>query len=200
MRISIDKWIKRFLRHLLTFVLCALGLIGVVRADLLSDLTDGQHVLMIRHADAPGVGDPAGYKLDQCATQRNLGEYGRRQSVAIGQWLADRKVQSAKMFSSAWCRCIDTATLMNKGPVKIEVALGSFFDDMRRRDTQNRALQSLIAANLKAYPKQPLIYVTHHVNIEAFTGQAIGVGDIVVARVTPEGRYVSHQTFSSPRP
>ena len=200
MHISIDKWIKQFLRNLLTFVLCALGLIGVVRADLLSDLTDGQHVLMIRHADAPGVGDPAGYKLDQCATQRNLGEYGRRQSVAIGQWLADRKVQSAKMFSSAWCRCIDTATLMSKGPVKIEVALGSFFDDMRQRDTQNRALQSLIAANLKAYPKQPLIYVTHHVNIEAFTGQAIGVGDIVVARVTPEGRYVSHQTFSSPRP
>jgi phosphohistidine phosphatase SixA len=200
MHISIDKWMKQFLRNLLTFVLCALGLIGVVRADLLSDLTDGQHVLMIRHADAPGVGDPAGYKLDQCATQRNLGEYGRRQSVAIGQWLADRKVQSAKMFSSAWCRCIDTATLMNKGPVKIEVALGSFFDDMRQRDTQNRALQSLIAANLKAYPKQPLIYVTHHVNIEAFTGQAIGVGDIVVARVTPEGRYVSHQTFSSPRP
>ena len=174
--------------------------IGVAQADLLADLTDGQHVLMIRHADAPGMSDPSGYKLDQCATQRNLGEYGRRQSVAIGQWLADRKIQSAKMFSSAWCRCIDTATLMNKGPVQIEAALGSFFGDMSRRDMQNRALQSLIASNLKAYPKQPLIYVTHHVNIAAFTGQAIGVGDIVVARVTPEGRYVSHQTFTSPRP
>ena len=88
--------------------------IGVAQADLLADLTDGQHVLMIRHADAPGISDPSGYKLDQCASQRNLGEYGRRQSVAIGQWLADRKIQSAKMFSSAWCRCIDTATLMNK--------------------------------------------------------------------------------------
>jgi phosphohistidine phosphatase SixA len=174
--------------------------IGVAQADLLADLTDGQHVLMIRHADAPGISDPSGYKLDQCATQRNLGEYGRRQSVAIGQWLADRKIQSAKMFSSAWCRCIDTATLMHKGPVQIEAALGSFFGDMSRRDMQNRALQSLIASNLKAYPKQPLIYVTHHVNIAAFTGQAIGVGDIVVARVTPEGRYVSHQTFASPRP
>jgi phosphohistidine phosphatase SixA len=174
--------------------------IGVAQADLLADLTDGQHVLMIRHADAPGISDPSGYKLDQCATQRNLGEYGRRQSVAIGQWLADRKIQSAKKFSSAWCRCIDTATLMNKGPVQIEAALGSFFGDMSRRDMQNRALQSLIASNLKAYPKQPLVYVTHHVNIAAFTGQAIGVGDIVVARVTPEGRYVSHQTFASPRP
>jgi len=185
---------------LVIVVLSMLSLAGIARADLLSDLTDGQHVMMIRHADAPGVGDPAGYKLGQCATQRNLGEYGRRQSVAIGQWLADRKVQSAKMFSSAWCRCMDTATLMNKGPVRVEPALGSFFDDMSQRDAQNRALQSLIASNLKAYPKQPLIYVTHHVNIEAFTGQAIGVGDIVVARVTPDGKYVSHQTFSSPRP
>lgn len=200
MRVVMKKLLGRFLRSVAAVSLCTLSALGVAQADLLGDLTDGQHVLMIRHADAPGVGDPTGYKLDQCSTQRNLGEYGRRQSVAIGQWLADRKVQSAKMFSSAWCRCVDTATLMNKGPVKIEAALGSFFDDMRQRDSQNRALQSLIAANLKAYPKQPLIYVTHHVNIEAFTGQAIGVGDIVVARVTPEGRYVSHQTFSSPRP
>ncbi len=200
MRISMDKWLERCLRNVVVFIFCTLGSVGIAQADLLKDLTDGQHVLMIRHADAPGVGDPAGYKLDQCATQRNLGEYGRRQSVAIGQWLADRKVQSAKMFSSAWCRCIDTATLMNKGPVVVESALGSFFDDMRRREAQNLALQTLIASNLKMYPKQPLIYVSHHVNIEAFTGQAIGVGDIVVARVTPEGRYVSHQTFASPRP
>ena len=193
-------YVKNVVLKLVVVIVSMLSLAGIARADLLSDLTDGQHVMMIRHADAPGVGDPAGYKLDQCATQRNLGEYGRRQSVAIGQWLADRKVQSAKMFSSAWCRCMDTATLMNKGPVRVEPALGSFFDDMSQRDAQNRALQSLIASNLKAYPKQPLIYVTHHVNIEAFTGQAIGVGDIVVARITPDGKYVSHQTFSSPRP
>ena len=193
-------YVKNVVLKLVVVIVSMLSLAGIARADLLRDLTDGQHVMMIRHANAPGVGDPAGYKLDQCATQRNLGEYGRRQSVAIGQWLADRKVQSAKMFSSAWCRCMDTATLMNKGPVRVEPALGSFFDDMSQRDAQNRALQSLIASNLKAYPKQPLIYVTHHVNIEAFTGQAIGVGDIVVARVTPDGKYVSHQTFSSPRP
>ena len=193
-------YVKNVVLKLVVVIVSMLSLAGIARADLLRDLTDGQHVMMIRHADAPGVGDPAGYKLDQCATQRNLGEYGRRQSVAIGQWLADRKVQSAKMFSSAWCRCMDTATLMNKGPVRVEPALGSFFDDMSQRDAQNRALQSLIASNLKAYPKQPLIYVTHHVNIEAFTGQAIGVGDIVVARVTLDGKYVSHQTFSSPRP
>jgi phosphohistidine phosphatase SixA len=196
----INFFSKNSVLKLVVILMSLLSLSGVARADLLSDLTDGQHVMMIRHADAPGVGDPAGYKLDACKTQRNLGEYGRRQSVAIGKWLADRKVQNAKMFSSAWCRCIDTATLMDKGPVVVEPALGSFFDNMSQRDAQNRALQVLIASNLKTYPKQPLIYVTHHVNIEAFTGQAIGVGDLVLARVTPEGRYVSHQTFSSPRP
>lgn len=197
---NLNMFAKNVVLRLVVILMSLLSLSGVARADLLSDLTDGQHVMMIRHADAPGVGDPAGYKLDACKTQRNLGEYGRRQSVAIGKWLADRKVQSAKMFSSAWCRCIDTATLMDKGPVVVEPALGSFFDDMTQRDAQNRAFQLLIASNLKTYPKQALIYVTHHVNIEAFTGQAIGVGDIVLARVTPEGRYVSHQTFSSPRP
>ena len=123
-------YVKNVVLKLVVVIVSMLSLAGIARADLLSDLTDGQHVMMIRHADAPGVGDPAGYKLGQCATQRNLGEYGRRQSVAIGQWLADRKVQSAKMFSSAWCRCMDTATLMNKGPVRVEPALGSFFDDM----------------------------------------------------------------------
>ena len=196
----IDTYLKRFASAVLMALVCLFSLTGIARADLLSNLTNGEYVLMIRHADAPGVGDPGGYKLDQCATQRNLGDYGRKQSIAIGQWLADRKIQSAKMFSSAWCRCVDTATLMNKGPVLIEPALGSFFDDMRRRDAQNSALQNLIAANLKAFPKQPLIYVTHHVNIEAFTGQAIGVGDIVLARVASDGRYVSHQTYPSPRP
>mgnify|MGYP000151959516 CR=1 FL=1 len=58
-----------------------------VSANLASDLNDGQHVLLMRHADAPGYGDPQGYRLDQCSSQRNLGDYGKKQSVAIGEWL-----------------------------------------------------------------------------------------------------------------
>ena len=63
-------------------------------AGLIDDLTDGQHVLLMRHADAPGVGDPAGYRLDQCSTQRNLGEVGRQQSALIGRWLTAQGVSS----------------------------------------------------------------------------------------------------------
>ena len=169
-------------------------------AGLLEDLTDGQHVLLMRHADAPGVGDPPGYKLDQCSTQRNLGEMGRQQSVLIGRWLTAQGLSSAKIFSSAWCRCTDTARLLALGPVTIEPLLNSFFDDMSLAKSQTTALQTFVSASLKVAPKQPLILVTHHVNIEAFTGRVVAVGDMVLARVKPDGSHVSHQVFPSPRP
>jgi phosphohistidine phosphatase SixA len=169
-------------------------------AGLLEDLTDGQHVLLMRHADAPGVGDPPGYRLDQCSTQRNLGEVGRQQSVLIGRWLTEQGVSSTKIFSSAWCRCTETARLLAMGTVTVEPSLNSFFDDMSLAKPQTAALQKFIAAGLMSQPKQPLILVTHHVNIEAFTGRIVAVGDMVLVRVNPDGSHASHQVFPSPRP
>lgn len=169
-------------------------------AGLLEDLTDGQHVLLMRHADAPGVGDPAGYRLDQCLTQRNLGEVGRQQSVLIGRWLTAQGVSTPKIFSSAWCRCVDTGRLLALGSVTVEQSLNSFFDDMSLANSQTAALQRFITASLKAHPKQPLILVTHHVNIQSLTGRAVSVGDMVLVRVKADGSHVSHQVFPSPRP
>ncbi len=169
-------------------------------AGLIDDLTDGQHVLLMRHADAPGVGDPPGYRLDQCSTQRNLGEVGRQQSALIGRWLTAQGVSSPKIFSSAWCRCVDTARLLALGAVSVEPSLNSFFDDMSLANRQTDALQRFITASLKAHPKQPLILVTHHVNIQALTGRAVPVGDMVLVRVKSDGSHVSHQVFPSPRP
>jgi Histidine phosphatase superfamily (branch 1) len=101
-----------------------------VSANLATDLSAGQHVLLMRHADAPGYSDPAGYQLNQCSTQRNLGEYGKKQAILIGEWLKNQGVTSADLVSSPWCRCIDTAKLLDKGAVQISPVLGSFFDDM----------------------------------------------------------------------
>ncbi len=168
-------------------------------AGLFEDLTDGQHVLLIRHADAPGVGDPPGYRLDQCSTQRNLGEVGRQQSVLIGRWLTAQGVSTPKIFSSAWCRCVDTGRLLALGSVTVEPSLNSFFDDMSLATSQTASLQRFITASLKAHPKQPLILVTHHVNIQSLTGRAVSVGDMVLVRVKPDGSHVSHQVFPSPR-
>lgn len=169
-------------------------------AGLLEDLTDGQHVLLMRHADAPGVGDPPGYRLDQCSTQRNLGEVGRQQSVLIGRWLTAQGVSTPKIFSSAWCRCVDTGRLLALGSVTVEPSLNSFFDDMSLATSQTASLQRFITASLKAHPKQPLILVTHHVNIQSLTGRVVSVGDMVLVRVKPDGSHVSHQVFPSPRP
>lgn len=182
------------------FIISNLLLIQPASASLVSDLRDGQHVLMMRHADAPGFGDPAGYVIGQCSTQRNLGDYGKKQSKAIGEWLSNQGVQNAQVFSSPWCRCLDTAILLNKGPVKTEPALGSFFDDMGLEKKQTKELEVLIK-NIFSKPSQaPVILVTHHVNIQAFTGKAVGVGAMVLVKVNKNGEYLSHTMYPSPRP
>lgn len=168
-------------------------------ANLAQDLSDGRHILLMRHADAPGFGDPKGYQLNQCATQRNLGEAGKRQSQIIGQWLKSQGISNARVFSSPWCRCLDTAKLLNLGPVTTAPELGSFFDDMSLEKEQTRNLEKLIKAQLSLNVKTPIIMVTHHVNIQAFTDKVVNVGDMVVVKVDQNGRYVSYQHYPSPK-
>ena len=169
-------------------------------ANLANDLGDGQHVLLMRHADAPGYGDPTGYQLDQCSTQRNLGDFGKKQAVLIGEWLKNQGVTSADLISSPWCRCIDTAKLLNLGPVKISPVLGSFFDDMSLEKQQTKQLEQLIQMKLSDNNKTPVILVTHHVNIQAYTGKVVNVGDMVLVKVNKNGQYLSHQIYPSPKP
>jgi phosphohistidine phosphatase SixA len=180
------------------FILSSLFIVQQATASLVNDLQDGQHILLMRHADAPGYGDPAGYVISQCSTQRNLGEYGKKQAIAIGAWLTKQGIQKADVFTSPWCRCLDTATLLNKGPVKIEQSLGSFFDDMSREKRQTKALEMLIKNELAKQSKLPLILVTHHVNIQAYTGKVVGVGDMVLVKVNKNGEYLSHTIYLSP--
>jgi phosphohistidine phosphatase SixA len=171
---------------------------GPALAGLAQDLQDGQHVLLMRHADAPGYGDPAGYVLGQCATQRNLGDAGKKQAQTIGTWLGQQGIASAQVFSSPWCRCLDTAHLLNKGAVKTEASLGSFFDNMALEKKQTKALEAFIQNELAKAPKAPLILVTHHVNIQAYTGKVVGVGDMVLVKVNPKGQHLSHAVYPSP--
>ena len=181
------------------FLLGGLCIAQQAIASLANDLQDGQHVLLMRHADAPGFGDPAGYVITQCATQRNLDDYGKKQAQAIGVWLTNQGIQKADVFSSPWCRCLDTANLLKKGPVKIEPSLGSFFDEMSLEKIQTKALRAFIKDELAKQSKAPLILVTHHVNIEAYTGKVVGVGDMVLVRVNKNGEYLSHTIYPSPK-
>ena len=184
---------------LLIFMISPFLISGQVRAELVKDLQDGQHVLLMRHADAPGYGDPKGYVIGKCSTQRNLGEGGKKQAKVIGVWLSNQGIQNAEIFSSPWCRCLDTATLLNKGPVKIESSLGSFFDDMSLEKRQTRALEVFIKNELAKQSKVPHILVTHHVNIEAYTGKVVGVGDMVLVKENKNGEFLSHTNYPSPK-
>ena len=191
------------LRQIITTLIFLLNFFCFVEqasASLENDLQDGEHVLLMRHADAPGYGDPAGYVIGQCSTQRNLGGYGKKQAKAIGIWLSKQGIQKAEVFSSPWCRCLDTANLLNIGPIKIEPSLGSFFDEMSLETKQTKALRKFIKNELAKQAKVPLILVTHHVNIQAYTGQVLGVGDMVLVKVDKNGEYLSHMTYLSPQP
>jgi phosphohistidine phosphatase SixA len=181
-------------------LVCLLGL-GATHSHAaeLSELLKGNdHVLLMRHALAPGVGDPAGYQLDNCKSQRNLDAQGRAQAQRIGQWLKSQGVRDALVFSSAWCRCKETAEKLGLGTPAHEAALNSFFDDMRQGPQSNAKLQKFIETQLKSKSSKALILVTHHVNIAEFMGENVGSGDMVLAKVSPQGRLLSYKIYPSP--
>ena len=189
----------QFFQRMMVMLVITLCLSTAAVANLASPMTDGQHILLMRHADAPGFSDPAGHRLDQCSTQRNLGEFGKKQAERTGQWLSQQGIESAKVFSSPWCRCVDTATLLKKGPVIVDPSLGSFFENMSLANQKTESLRQLVQKSLRQFPKTPIIMVSHHVNIEAFTGVVLGSGDMVLVKIGPNGRPISHQVFPGMR-
>ena len=144
------------MRFGLWFVAALLSLAhaGASASTLADKLLSADYVLLMRHAYAPGVGDPPGYSLDRCETQRNLDEQGKRQAVRAGQWLRQQGIHQAQVMSSVWCRCQQTAELLAYGPVTIEPSLASFFDTPERAEKQNQAMH-LAALNNKSLPQSP---------------------------------------------
>jgi len=149
-------------------------------------LHDGGAVLLIRHAYAPGIGDPDGFRLDDCATQRNLSEEGRRQARAIGDWLRARGIGPARVYSSQWCRCLETAALLDLGPVTELPALNSFFEHPAEREGRLAELQRFLAAQ----PRDGglLVLVTHQVTISAVSDTFADSGTSVLMALGEGGR------------
>jgi phosphohistidine phosphatase SixA len=168
----------------------------LANANLLSELQSGSSLIIMRHADAPGIGDPPGYRIGDCSTQRNLGEYGRQQAKDIGAWLSKHGISEARVFSSPWCRCLDTAVLLNKGPVTAERSLGSFFNEMSESGKQTRELEAFVRQQLSKSNKLPLILVTHQVNTYAYTGMSVGVGQMLLVKVNAQGKAISSRALN----
>lgn len=134
-------------------------------------------VLMLRHASTePGLGDPPGFSLKQCSTQRNLSEQGRAEALAMGRWLQQHQLRADAVLSSQWCRCQDTARLAF-GQVQDWPALNSTFSGQGQEAAQNEALRE----RLVQMPAGRMeIWVTHQVNMTTLTGAYPGLGEAFV--------------------
>ena len=153
-------------------------------------LRAGACVVLFRHAQTdPGIGDPPGFRMDRCSTQRNLSAEGRAQAERIGQWFKLRGLEPSAVKSSAWCRCKDTADLAF-GRHRVWPALNSFFGEYHTRDAQTAQLR----AALKGMPAGEFeVWVTHQVNMTTLTGEGMMVGEAVI--VDGQGKTVVRQTF-----
>ena len=134
-------------------------------------------ILFLRHALAPGFGDPAHFQVDDCATQRNLNDVGRAQARAIGAYMRMNGVIPDVILSSRWCRCQDTAHEMDIGPFTTHDGLNSFFDGHVDR---NQTLAALRDRMKQIEDGSLVLMVTHQVVITAITGIAPQSGGMVV--------------------
>ncbi len=147
--------------------------------DLRNLLSTPDHFVMIRHATAPGFSDPPGMRLDDCGTQRNLSDEGRQEAARVGAALRAAGLARARVYSSQWCRCLDTARQLALGDPTPLPVLNSFFDDPTLAQPQSRALRDWLAA---ADLSKPVVLVTHQVNMTALTGQSPQTGELFVVR------------------
>ncbi len=142
-------------------------------------LREGGAVALFRHARAPGTGDPPGFRLEDCATQRNLSREGREQARGIGEQFRARGIPVARVLSSRWCRSLDTARLAFGAMVEPFPPLDSFFSERDGREAQTRAVRELVEGWRS---DGVLALVTHQVNITALTGIFPAEGEAVVLR------------------
>ena len=146
--------------------------------DLIQSLKEGGKIIFIRHAYAPGGGDPDNFNVNDCSTQRNLNNEGINQSKLIGEFFVKNKIQIDQVLSSEWCRCKDTAKYAFKN-FKTFNALNSFFSSKfaQNEDKQIKDLKNFIQ-NWKS--EKNLILITHYVVISSMLNMAVGSGEIVI--------------------
>jgi phosphohistidine phosphatase SixA len=154
--------------------------------ELWAALEAGGNVVLMRHAIAPGGGDPPGFRLDDCSTQRNLSEEGRIQARSTGDAFRSRGAPVDRVLTSQWCRCRETAELLQLAAVEEYPVLNSFFSDRSTADSQTKALRRFIG-DLKL--EGNVLLVTHQVNITELTGVFPASGELVILRPEKQGGF-----------
>jgi len=171
------------MKFLKFFIIIFISLTASIKADLnknlINQLEGGGKLLFIRHAYAPGNGDPNNFNLNDCSTQRNLNEEGREQAKYIGEFFKKNNIEIDKVLSSEWCRCKETAKIAFEN-FSTNNFLNSFYSSKytKNKDKQIKALNDYIR---KFQSDKNLILITHYVLISEVLNYAPSSGEIVVS-------------------
>ena len=152
---------------------------SLVANDLWTKAKEGDKIILIRHALAPGGGDPSGFKIDDCKTQRNLNKVGIEQSKAIGKLFSNNKIPIDKVLSSQWCRCKDTAKYAFKNYFEFS-ALNSTFQSAFAKNEPKQLKQLKRFVNNWDGDGGNLVLITHYSIITAITNAVPSSGEIVI--------------------
>ena len=171
------------MKFLKFFIIILISLTTPIKADLnknlLNQLEEGEKLIFIRHAYAPGSGDPSNFNLNDCSTQRNLSKEGREQSKYIGEFFRENNIKIDKVLSSEWCRCKETAKIAFED-FSTNSFLNSFYSSKyaKNKNKQIKALNNYIK---KFKSDKNLILITHYVLISEVLNYAPSSGEIVVS-------------------
>ena len=167
-------------------------------AGLWKRMAGGGHVVVMRHAaTTPGVGDPAGFKAGDCATQRNLSPAGRADARAVGAAFHRYAVPVGRVLTSSWCRCVDTAQLAFGRAEPAEMVDSTW----QESDAVARRRAAAVGKYVASYSEPGnLVLVTHDVNVRALTGTSLAQGEMVVAQARADGTLRVLGTLAVPRP
>jgi len=171
------------MRLLNIILIIFISLTNEIKADkknlILENLKKGGNIIFIRHAYAPGNGDPENFDINDCNTQRNLNDEGRVQSKKIGNFFKDNEIQIDKVISSEWCRCTETA-LIAFDNFETQNFLNSFYSPKfaKNKSTQMKNLKRYID---KWKSDKNLVLVTHYVVIAEALNYRPSSGEIVIS-------------------
>ena len=170
----------KFLKFLIIiFISLTTSIKADLNKNLINQLEDGGKLIFIRHAYAPGNGDPNNFNLNDCSTQRNLNYQGREQAKYIGEFFRKNKINIDKVLSSEWCRCKETAKIAFKN-FSTNSFLNSFYSSQYAKNKEKQI--NLLNEYIKKFKsKNNLILITHYVLISEVLNYAPSSGEIVVS-------------------
>jgi len=170
---------KIFKTIFITFIFLTCTVKADLDQNLIKEFQQGGKLIFIRHAYAPGSGDPKNFNLNDCSTQRNLNDSGRVQSKSIGALFSKYNIKISNIYSSEWCRCKETANIAFK-KFKTKKFLNSFYS-AQFAENRKKQIQDFENFLEKWNKKDNIIFVTHYVVISELLGYATSSGEIVVA-------------------